>query len=475
MLERGRFKARGVYFAHPFDNLYADAVGGVSVIGAISDWANKNEGVLALAAVIFPLLMILVSFVLSFFQNNHLREELLDLRSRDELITRYSLPGQDAYFNGLARVLRLAEWIYGPKALSWRAYGSCLTIAVIYPLLAVMLGWVLFNIWNPAGIEMFFDTENGRERALRFAVFTLGMAVATFVFRNIDNMSDYLNAQIPKGLDFSKVWPGFLSKAAQGLGPPVIFGVAVAFAFAFAAAVAGAFAFAGAGAFAFAVAFAGTFAVAFAFASASAFAVAFAGAFAFGGAEAALILLLYVFLPILNAAADMISLWITRGFLRNVLTHRPHFGWVLAQLLVDLALAALCLAALIALIIGGLTIWAEISPASVPLDWRAYWADVHADPRAGVALYIMALTTLVPTIIHVFSGLAALFTQKAWMLQPVVAELSEQPATEAFSAASVGRLERKIRRASILGNLAACMAVAVLFIPPIWVVYALIT
>ena len=100
---------------------------------------------------------------------------------------------------------------------------------------------------------------------------------------------------------------------------------------------------------------------------------------------------------------------------------------------------------------------------------------MHADPRTGVALYIMALTTLVPTIIHVFSGLAALFTQKAWMLQPVVAELSEQPATEAFSAASVGRLERKIRRASILGNLAACMAVAVLFIPPIWVVYALIT
>lgn len=406
MLESGRFKARGVYFAHPFDNLYADAVGGVSVIEAIWDWANNNEGGLALAV---GLGIPVAAFLISFVQNNHLREELSDLRSRGELIARYSLRGQDAYFSGLERVVALAERIYGPKALSWRAYGTCLTIAFFYPLIAVMLGWVLFNIWNPAGIDLFIDTENGWERALRFAFFIFGLGIAALVFRNAENFRDYLVAQVKKRLDSSNPWAGFLSNAAQGL--------------------------------------------------------AFAGAFAFAGSEAALILFLYALLPILNAQADMVSLWVTRLFLKNVIAHRPHFGWVLAQLLVDLLLATLCLAALIALIIGGLTIWAAISPASVPLDWRAYWADVHADPRTGVALYIMALTTLVPTIIHVISGLAAMFTQKAWMLQPVVAELSEQ--AEPFSVVSIGRLERKIKRASFLGNLAACIAVAVLFIPPI--------
>ena len=474
MLERGRFKARGVYFAHPLGNLYADAVGGVSVIGAIWDWANNNEGGLALAV---GLGVPVAAFLISFVQNNHLREELSDLSSRDELIARYSLRGQDAYFSGLARVVGLAEWIYGPKALSWRAYGRCLTIAFIYPLLAVMLGWVLFNIWNPAWIEIFVDTENGWERALRFAIFNLSAILCAVTLRNYFKVVGYISGQFPKWLRPKDGIAMRNSKAAHIIFHVLAFASILVFAGAFAFAgiitVVGVSATAGALAAAFGFVFVLFNTVSGVFTLIAVIAAAPAGNFL--ADDWALVLLLYVFLPILNAAADMISLWITRGFLRNVLTHRPNFGWVLTQLLVDLVLAALCLAALIALIIGGLTIWAAISPASVPLDWRAYWADVHADPRTGVALYIMALTTLVPTIIHVFSGLAALFTQKAWMLQPVVAELSEQPATEAFSKASVGRLERKIRRASFLGNLAACIAVAVLFIPPIWVVYALIT
>jgi uncharacterized membrane protein len=45
--------------------------------------------------------------------------------------------------------------------MSWHAYGTCLTIAYIYLLIAVLLGWVLFNISGPGGIEIFRDIDSG--------------------------------------------------------------------------------------------------------------------------------------------------------------------------------------------------------------------------------------------------------------------------------------------------------------------------
>ena len=140
-------------------------------------------------------------------------------------------------------------------------------------------------------------------------------------------------------------------------------------------------------------------------------------------------LLLYALLPLLNAGTDMLSLWITCAFLKRTSANRPQPWLVLVRIFVDLCLAALCFAGLIVVLWAIFTFWGWISPTTVPLDLRAYWTGVQADPRTGVALYLMALTTLIPTLIHITVGLGAILTQRSVSLLRMAIELIKQPST----------------------------------------------
>lgn len=333
-----------------------------------------------------------------------------------------------------------------------------------------MLGWVLFNVWAPGGMEMFRDVGSDFERIWRACAFFAGMTAAFYIFYKLDSFVDFVADNAFDKAEDTPNQAGFPAKAAR-------FGVRlVAGAFGFALALTGVVASALSGT----VAFAGAFAIAFAgnFVSAGAF---FVAAVVVGAAfiavvtdleGAALLFLLYVLLPILNAAADMVSLWITRGFLAGIAAHRPHLWWILGQMLLDLFLAALCLSTLLGCVIVALALWGQISLSTLPLDWRAYWAGVQADPRTGVSLYIMALTTLVPTVIHLIAGLGALWTQKARSLQAVVAQLSAQPEGDTFSEAEISTMKTQIGKATLWGYARAVLAVCVVFVPLIWGTYA---
>ena len=386
-----------------------------------------------------------------------LEKMLRDPASWDVLAARYRQGRSAAYFGALERTLGFAARWYGDGLLSWRTYGVSLAIAYFYPFIALVLGWGFFNIWAPAGVEMFKDTARGFERGWRLAVFIFGLSGAVYFMKNAEDFSDFIVARLFKTGDNPNTRTGFLPKAVRVL----LEAVAAAFTAAFTAAgvVAAAVAFTAALAVAFTAAGAVAFAVAFAAAGAGAVAFAVAGNFE----VSAIILLIYFILPLLNAAADMVSLAITRGFLAKVYQQRPAVWVIIGQMVLDLVLAAVCLAALIASLIAVLSIWALFSPATAPFDWLSYWQRVKADPREGVALYAMAVTTLIPTAIHLIAGLGAVWSQKSRVLLPVAHRLAAQPKDKPFAEVDIDEMMRGIGHATLWGYFWAGLVVLVLF------------
>ncbi len=421
------------------------------MLSDIWNWANANSGGLALIGLLVIPASVFFAFVGRHRQGVALEKMLRDPASWDVLAARYQQGRSAAYFGALERTLGFAARWYGDRLLSWRAYGVSLTLAYFYPFIALVLGWGLFNIWAPAGVEMFKDTARGFERGWRLAVFIFGLSAAAYIAKNAEDFSHFIVARLFKEVDNHNTRTGFLPKAVRVL--------LEAFAGAFAGAVA----------VAFAGAFAGAFAAAAAAAVAVAFAVAFAGAFAaavavVGNFEvSAIIFLIYFILPLLNAAADMVSLAITRGFLAKVYQQRPAVWVIIGQMVLDLVLAAVCLAALIASLIAVLSIWALFSPATAPFDWLTYWQRVKADPREGVALYAMAVTTLIPTAFHLIAGLGAVWSQKSRVLLPVAHRLAAQPKDKPFAEVDIDEMMRGIGHATLWGYFWAGLVVLVLF------------
>ena len=124
-------------------------------------------------------------------------------------------------------------------------------------------------------------------------------------------------------------------------------------------------------------------------------------------------LFLLVALPVANATADWLSLAVTRGLLQDMAERRPGAWGLMVHLLVDLVAGAACLVLLLAGLVGLLEVWASLHPSSLPFDRRAYWQAARADPWHGMALWLMVLTTMVPTLVHAAYALTLWQAQKS--------------------------------------------------------------
>ncbi|MEO0990945.1 MAG: hypothetical protein AAFX00_08360 [Pseudomonadota bacterium] len=131
-----------------------------------------------------------------------LQSEFEDPASYPTLIARYDRTGGAAYFAGIRRVLGFADWAYGPRLIGWRALRTCLILAFIYPYLALVLGWMLFDTRLVGGMQM-VDTETGFGSRLSsglqilatFSVFLLLMAYSYALAERLDCFTRHLNRQ----------------------------------------------------------------------------------------------------------------------------------------------------------------------------------------------------------------------------------------------------------------------------------------
>ncbi|WP_142081685.1 hypothetical protein [Roseinatronobacter monicus] len=370
-----------------------------------------------------------------------------------------------------------AIWPLLRAALTWRLLDRALLIAVAYPVIALILPWLLGgDAVLGAGVVVFPAAEFWPERALvlgQFAILTAG-----FVGQKLSSASPRQFWQSVAGwlpliavafaFAFVFVVAGTFAFAVGFAGAFAgAFVVAVAVAFAFAGAVAravvGTFAFAfafvvpGAGAVAFAfavaVAVAGAFAATFAFAFAFAAAFAAAGAFAFvvvvafavdglwsrgrrgarmvllGGAWALGLLAIVLFLDPSTLRADRKALFIFLAVLPlinglfDALSYAITLAlsrkglatrWAPVWGLIDLALGAVLFLALGATIVAVIATLNAIGTAPL-YDLAALFAGLRASPGDYWWLYLILFSTLAPTALHLM--IAALAVQGWFVFQ----------------------------------------------------------
>jgi hypothetical protein len=447
-------------------------------------WNWVDAGAFGLVAMLVVCAALVTGGLARRFSGAPLRGSMDDPRARAALIAYFNREDRDTYFDRLHSLLGFASQTYGETSLSWRAYGTCLTLAFFYPLVSILLGWLLFNIWSPAGIDLFRDIDSDFGRLWRFALFAFSVGLAFFVVNNSERLGRFIvGLWIGRGAG-SRVdqqdragFEALVGSSASIATIAIALWMAIALPSAFAGSIAVAVAVAVAGAFAGGVAVDGAFALAVVggFGVAGICAAAFAVAVIGDLDMATLHLLLYALLPLLNAGADMISLWITRSLLGGVVADRPTAWRIFVRVCLDLCLAALCIIGLIGALIFVLTQWAWLSPATLPLDWRAYWAGTQADPQTGVALYMMVLTTLIPTIVHLTAGLGAVWTQRSPSARGIAATLATQPIDRALFGEEIRACLRAFERVSFWGHTRAALVVGAVATPLIWGVFVLVT
>ena len=128
------------------------------------------------------------------------------------------------------------------------------------------------------------------------------------------------------------------------------------------------------------------------------------------GAGVGIWLILYTFLPVINAVVDWLSWAVTRWFVRKA-ARQGSLGWVFVEALADILAACFCLILLAALLPNVLALYDHyIAAEGAEAHWDRMAQTAVLDPfGAGLLVTGMLLTTLVPTAIHLWIGVRGLF------------------------------------------------------------------
>ena len=164
----------------------------------------------------------------SYFSGYSLKQRLADRYSWPALITRYTTTGGAGYFSAIKSVLRGAKWLYGPRAISLETYGRCLTIAAFYPILAVLVGWVLFNIGTLGAFPLFDPVDGFWSRLLRALGLVASWIIAFAIAANAENFSNFLVDKLFGRVDTLTPRAGLSSQAARGVVGFAVFALAAA-------------------------------------------------------------------------------------------------------------------------------------------------------------------------------------------------------------------------------------------------------
>ncbi|MEP0456512.1 MAG: hypothetical protein ABJO97_25720 [Roseibium sp.] len=343
----------------------------------------------------------------------------------------------DAFFNlNTDTSGRLSHGSY--RACFWR----CLSIAYVYPLVVYLIAWICGARPEIGGIELLPLLPLWWQR-LGFATLLLliGSGASLYaryisrkenlitrfirlIFKIKNTKSHSINIYITyfSGLIISYLFVNYFLDTFFDVDK--FFGVGV---FAFAISVLVAVAFTGTAtlprtiAFAYTVVIAGAVAGSFAGGYADGVAGTFASdiaitvAIAFAIAGVFPVFLFLGALPLTNAALDMLSLLATRYFLKRAQSHPgglKSYLWLILDLLADFLAAFFCLV-LLAMLLPNVTVLFNILMAFIDgpqIDWEGYLSAAMHDPTGdGLFVWLMLLTTLAPTLVHLTLGLSAAF------------------------------------------------------------------
>ena len=326
---------------------------------------------------------------------------------------------QRAYTDMLSWILRRVDDVFGSRLLHLHAFAVCLVFAFIYPVLLLVLSWLIsgkssFGQSNalPAGWPFW-------QRLLFVLILGIWAAGITTFCSSAGKILNWVSLPLKQtshvGNLLTRVSCILLGiSAAAGAGMvAVTIAAAGAISVAVAAAVAGraAATFTAPGKGLGAVAIAGEFAIAGAIVGASAISIAHTD-----NPESMVLFLFISSLPLLNALFDFISWLVSRWLLGYIASEKARFMVVFCHGLLDLFLA------LVFLVLLALSLGFMIESVTLytghdgKFDWRAHVNEAVDDPLgAGMLVTLMLGSTLLPTIAHfVIAGLALVTRGMPW-------------------------------------------------------------
>lgn len=365
-----------------------------------------------------------------------LKAQIASPAYRARLIDRLSCRS-DGYYLALEHLLAWTERVFGPN-WSLKALTRTLGLAYGYILLAALIAWVIANQTAPGGLEMFRDVPELAGRMWRAAAVFLAFPAGGYIISQAKQMprrqSESSVRTTHRGVP-AKRGRSWVPATVETLG--VLVGIGALVMFGLTASIPAAILVFTLGFIAYNAEFLGAGGRSHMIAAwLPVMALLLAGLLALTGQgeNAAVISLFLVILPLTNALADWLSLGITRWLLTDLVTRRPGSWGLALHLLADLLAGLLSLGLLLATLVGTLELWAQVAPASLPFDWRGYWQAARAAPAQGIALWLMVLTTLLPTLAHVFWAIIVLgaqtskYTRRAVELMRALPDTPEEAA-----------------------------------------------
>lgn len=125
----------------------------------------------------------------------------------------------------------------------------------------------------------------------------------------------------------------------------------------------------------------------------------------------------YLMMPLVNALLDWLSWWVSRYFMERAAQERQVWVIVL-DIAVDFLAAVAFMLALCLLLPAGAELLDRLYAGHLDVetglaaqtDWRTYAVLARDEPWGkGIMVTMMLVTTLIPTLLHIFFGVAAFF------------------------------------------------------------------
>jgi hypothetical protein len=347
-----------------------------------------------------------------------------------------------------------------PPLWTARSYDRCLLLALVYPVLTILILWVVTGHQGPAEASLRFGANvHPARRALALGGIVSEVFSLIMLMRAQTVADTLARFAVTVALAFAFAGAVVVAGAGAGAGAVVIVSVVAG---AGAGAVAGVID--GAGAVAVASVVVGALAVAGAVAVAVAVAVAFAVFsnlsrrrgweqwFLLGLAASGLLgcwlavpiiayeknfpieglhLLFLGLLTFVNAPFDWLSIGLTRGLLRRGLVQRgwwPYGFALLDAIAATILIAALAVAMVFAVqTFDDLAVWTGRKP-TLPLD--ALFRGLHEHPGEPEYFWVYAtlFSTMIPSLINLFIASRSLLQGMPWLRRTLFAHMPERGA-----------------------------------------------
>ena len=178
-------------------------------------WLEANPTLIGV--IIVPLAAGIIGHIVSRTGTISERDKLADPDSRGRAIARYRTKGYPAYIAALTRLTGWADTFYGPRLLGAQSFTRCLQIAFLYPLVALLMGWVLFDVGELGGFPMLEEGRSFPDRLWRLGVMLTGWAIAYWFLRNLDSLDDWVIDRLDRYLPITTPRASFRTKLARGV------------------------------------------------------------------------------------------------------------------------------------------------------------------------------------------------------------------------------------------------------------------